>query len=177
MKCPLWVHSLIYILHLSLSCYMLHHVIIDCAMRLIQLARGRITSMGNGSTKYLNPEIILCMCPANERQHYNVTSSLIGWAHTKNDPWNQFKVYIHRLEQGRHNSSALAMELHLSCINPLIYKQTCSNVSQLILTADNGISNCPSHMYEGLQLWSSLCLQIVTSDSARPSAGTVYTTK
>ena len=31
--------------------------------------------------------IILCMCPANERRHYNVTSSLIGRAHTPNDPF------------------------------------------------------------------------------------------
>ena len=31
--------------------------------------------------------IILCMRPANERRRYNVTSSLIGWAHTQNDPW------------------------------------------------------------------------------------------
>ena len=30
--------------------------------------------------------IILCMCLANERWHYIVTSSLIGWAHTQNDP-------------------------------------------------------------------------------------------
>ena len=29
--------------------------------------------------------IILCMHPANERQHYNVTPSLIGWAKTQND--------------------------------------------------------------------------------------------
>ena len=29
--------------------------------------------------------IILCMCPANEGRRYNVTSSLIGWVHTKND--------------------------------------------------------------------------------------------
>ena len=28
------------------------------------------------------PGIIFCMCSANERQRYNVTSSLIGWAHT-----------------------------------------------------------------------------------------------
>ena len=28
--------------------------------------------------------IILCMLPANERRRYNVTSSLIAWAHTKN---------------------------------------------------------------------------------------------
>ena len=30
--------------------------------------------------------LILCMRPANERRRYNETSSLIGWAHTKNDP-------------------------------------------------------------------------------------------
>ena len=33
------------------------------------------------------PEAILCMCPANERWRYNVTSSLIGWAHAQYDPW------------------------------------------------------------------------------------------
>ena len=27
------------------------------------------------------------MRPANERRHYIVTSSLIGWVHTQNDPW------------------------------------------------------------------------------------------
>ena len=31
------------------------------------------------------PGIILCMRPANKR-HYIVTSSLIGWVHTHNDP-------------------------------------------------------------------------------------------
>ena len=31
--------------------------------------------------------IIMRMRPANERRRYNVTSSLIGWAHTQNDPW------------------------------------------------------------------------------------------
>ena len=30
----------------------------------------------------------LCMRSANERRRYSVTSSLIGWAHTQNDPWN-----------------------------------------------------------------------------------------
>ena len=28
------------------------------------------------------------MGSANKRRRYNVTSSLIGWAHTQNDPWN-----------------------------------------------------------------------------------------
>ena len=31
--------------------------------------------------------IILCMGSANERRRYNVTSSLIGWVHSQNDPW------------------------------------------------------------------------------------------
>ena len=31
--------------------------------------------------------IILSMHPANEGRRYNVTSSLIGWANTQNDPW------------------------------------------------------------------------------------------
>ena len=30
--------------------------------------------------------INLCMCPANESRRYNVTSFLIDWAHTQNDP-------------------------------------------------------------------------------------------
>ena len=40
--------------------------------------------------------IILCMRPANEGRRYNVTSSLIGWAHTLNDPWNmcETKAFI-----------------------------------------------------------------------------------
>ena len=33
------------------------------------------------------PGIVLCMQPANEKQHYNVTSFLIGWEHAQNDPW------------------------------------------------------------------------------------------
>ena len=32
------------------------------------------------------PGINLWMCPANDRRRYIVTSSLIGWAHTPNDP-------------------------------------------------------------------------------------------
>ena len=31
-------------------------------------------------------EIIWCMRPANERRRYIVTSSIIGWVHTQNDP-------------------------------------------------------------------------------------------
>ena len=36
----------------------------------------------------------LYMHPANERRRYNVTSSLIGWGHTQNDPWNIYMTYF-----------------------------------------------------------------------------------
>ena len=40
--------------------------------------------------------IILCMRPANERRHYNVTSSLIGWAHAQNEPYEVIKPWCNR---------------------------------------------------------------------------------
>ena len=40
-----------------------------------------------GQTPFSLPEIILCIHPANERWHYNVTPSLIGRASTQNDPY------------------------------------------------------------------------------------------
>ena len=39
------------------------------------------------ATQWQCTGIILCKCPTNERWRYNVTSSLIGWAHTQNNPW------------------------------------------------------------------------------------------
>ena len=36
--------------------------------------------------------VILCMGPANERRHYNVTSSLIGLVHTQSDPRRQVVI-------------------------------------------------------------------------------------
>ena len=32
-------------------------------------------------------QVIFCVCPANERWHYIVTSYLIGWVHTQNGSW------------------------------------------------------------------------------------------
>ena len=34
------------------------------------------------------PGLVFCMRPANERRRYTVTSSLVGWAHTQKDPWD-----------------------------------------------------------------------------------------
>ena len=36
--------------------------------------------------------IFLCMCSANERWHYSVMSSFIGWVHTQNDPWGCYSM-------------------------------------------------------------------------------------
>ena len=39
---------------------------------------------------------MLCMRPANVGRRYIVTSSLIGWAHTQNDPW-KYEIYLYCL--------------------------------------------------------------------------------
>ena len=40
----------------------------------------------------LPPGIIICMRPANERRRYNVTSPLIGWAHSQNNPCDSHSI-------------------------------------------------------------------------------------
>ena len=101
---------------------------------------------------YLIAWIILCMCPASEKQHYNVISSLIGWAHTHTDPciingylyiiwygfwWhiNHLKAYLpHRLTV-LYNSCMdtkvplIAMKWVMNCCSSYIHKcLTCSPI-------------------------------------------------
>ena len=45
--------------------------------------------------------IILGMVSANERRCYNVTSSLIGWVHTQNDPCNIVSHWLSPYPRGR----------------------------------------------------------------------------
>ena len=66
---------------------------------------------GNG-IRYPKSGIILCMRPTNERRRYIVTSSLIGWAHTQNDPC-PFPV-------GCHSRSELLFCLRVSHILPTV---------------------------------------------------------
>ena len=62
--------------------------------------------------------LILGLHPANERWHYFVTTSLIGWAQAQ----NQLCIgYVDGLVQERCNSNALAMEIRLSCSKPSYY--------------------------------------------------------
>ena len=46
--------------------------------------------------KLHNTGIILCMGRANKRRHYNVTLSLIGWAHTQNNSYNIMKSFLYQ---------------------------------------------------------------------------------
>ena len=46
----------------------------------------------------INSGIILCLCPANERQCYIVLLYLIGWVHTQNDPcWLMLHLSLNTL--------------------------------------------------------------------------------
>ena len=62
------------------------------------------------------PGIILWMHPANERQCYIVTMSLIGWTHTQNGPWatcNMMKPLADKFSCScawRHTMSSLASD-------------------------------------------------------------------
>ena len=77
--------------------------------------------------------IILCMRPANERRRYNVTSSLIGWVHSQDDPWTykQFPLklrvhwyaeYIlqHHSKATEHQTSMNEYTTHTK-INPCVH--------------------------------------------------------
>ena len=56
--------------------------------------------------------IILYMRPANERRRYIVTPSLIGWAHTQNDPCNSACYRCGTLS----SPIVCSASPHLSCI-------------------------------------------------------------
>ena len=59
--------------------------------------------------------IILCVHPANERRRYNVTSSLIGWAHTQNTPCSCTAINGGpNSHQGQDTSLILSMISHAS---------------------------------------------------------------
>ena len=66
--------------------------------------------------------IILYMCPANERRRYIVTSSLIGWAQTQNDP------YIVLL----WNETMLKFEVEIAALNPASGDDSCAQLHYLM---------------------------------------------
>ena len=67
---------------------------------------------------------ILCNCPTNERC-YNVTSSLIGWAHTQNDPAaltpKQLEMHVYLLNTVTHVTKWLLETMLTNAIKELGY--------------------------------------------------------
>ena len=72
--------------------------------------------------------------PANERQHYNVTQSLFGWAHTQHDPWGcAISIVCTPLWNQHSNRSAY-------CISKFVIDHAYINVMKIIkLQFLNGI--------------------------------------
>ena len=71
----------------------------------------------------------MCMRPANESRRYNVTSSLIGWAHTQNDIWTERFISQEASNAGnvsvtwRHHVQDLCVEdpyMRVEIINTLL---------------------------------------------------------
>ena len=78
--------------------------------------------------------IILCMCPANERQCYIVTSSPIGWVHTQNDPW---------LCLGTNELPCSLLEMYVTDNNHVI-------VTMVTCWHDKGADLCPMYVCHGV---------------------------
>ena len=74
--------------------------------------------------------LILRMCLANERQRYNVTSSLIGWVHAKNDAW-WVKWNGNWTVVGEMCLCSFALHCHLSnhCMRISHYTMGCSQTA------------------------------------------------
>ena len=85
----------IYILYICFQKVSHHSLVTLLQRRQLNFRSSGVTSSGytvlspNPCRLFDYTGIMSHMCPANERRRYNVTSSLIGWAHTQNDPWLQ----------------------------------------------------------------------------------------
>ena len=89
--------------------------------------------------------INLCVCPANERWRYNVTSSLIGWAHIQK--WSLMLLYkIHysllKIVSLRHfdihqfdsSSTSIERDIHqFDSSSTSIERVNCANLSPLCI--------------------------------------------
>ena len=96
-----------------------------CIFRQTHWILGRSIHYGTPSPKSCSAhsarkprqESIFCMCPASWRRHYNVTSSLIGGAHTQIDPCLRLlKPYGHSVSgnigSGNGSSSIKCQAIH-----------------------------------------------------------------
>ena len=96
---------------LRASSWLISHILKDCFTVTRQSHWGLLWLPYSVSevTEYIwvKSGIILGMGSANERRRYNVTSSLIGWAHTQNDPQNRLLL--------NHNKTTMCTILGMYC--------------------------------------------------------------
>ena len=85
--------------------------------------------------------ITLCMCLANERWRYNVTSSLIGWAHTQKDPWCVVVKDLGALEEPGnpltmmlHEHYGISNHLQINCLFKSLIRLTAKKTPKLQIT-------------------------------------------
>ena len=84
--------------------------------------------------------VILCMCPANERRRYIVTSSLIGWAHAQDDALLQLLLVIATNFCTCHGHSSVmpcyvqifALSCHVMCNNLHCHAMLCATISTVM---------------------------------------------
>ena len=79
------------------------------------------------------------MRPANERQHYIVESSLIGWMHTQKDPSTYDIITIEKL----HGNSQMS-DLFLDWFTPLVTCMTVKQVTEQININPFQVQSLPS---------------------------------
>ena len=82
-------YNFIWNLKFCLNAGVQHGIFPANRVNIVALMPGFLASVAMVMTRHCIPctGIILSMGSANERRRYNVTSSLIGWAHTQNGPW------------------------------------------------------------------------------------------
>ena len=90
--------------------------------------------------------IILCMHPANGRRHYNVTSSLIGWAYTQNAVY--WKPNDQRQPYHIINISINTPSDRVMLVDAIIVQIICKNISST--------QQSPFSTPWGLLLWTIL---------------------
>ena len=84
--------------------------------------------------------IIMCRCPVNERRRYNVTSSLIGWAHSQNDPCSVKYFFKVCFTVSNHNSG-LEQDCSISSVSTVEILQSCTNSSIWMYVVEANLKN------------------------------------
>ena len=101
------------------------------------------------------------MHPANERWHYNVLSSLIGWVHTQDDPWNIFGLEgvklssisintIHSSYYVIHPTEGSLYQCLITCLSPTTLRGSCQLAWSSQKTKQTSHNGC------GLSTWKSI---------------------